>query len=349
MGFIDQTGKVVVPAKLEYWGGNGGDEFRDGLLAIDGPKGVYVDHTGKTIIDTSFLKHWSPNFSEGLAEAQSGDTKKWGYINVKGEWAIAPRFNGFPSETLGPFRSGLAAVEAAGRTGFIDTTGVFAIPPQFLKGDYFFEGMARVIVEGPCMYGDRGNLCGEFNALPKGTKLDSPLPSCKFTFIDRSGKIISEDRYDSAGQFSEGLAPVRVGKKWGYIDKTGKMVVAPQFDVVSSFADGVALASTSKLFGYIDHTGKFVIAPQFTYAEDFSEGVAIVGSLDSGVWYIDHKGKQAIADKFAIASRFFKGLAHVKLKSASADDGTIYMGDFAYIDRTGRRVFTYTINGDDFR
>ena len=349
MGFIDQTGKVVVPPELKYWGSNGGDEFHDGLLAIDAPKGIYVDHSGKTVTDTSFLRHWSPNFSEGLAEAKSEDTKKWGYINPKGEWAITPRFDGFPSENLGPFHGGLAAIEAAGQTGYIDTTGAFAIPPRFLKGDYFFDGMARVVVEGPCMYGDRGNPCGDFKALPKGTKLDSRLPSCKFTFVDRSGKIISDERYDSADHFSEGLAPVRVGNKWGYIDKTGKMVIAPQFDVVSSFADGVALASTNRLFGYIDHAGKFVIAPQFSYAEDFSEGLAIVGSLDSGVWFIDHIGKQAIPGKFAIASGFFKGLAHVKLKSSAADDGTIYLGDFAYIDRTGRRVFSYTINSNDFQ
>ena len=199
------------------------------------------------------------------------------------------------------------------------------------------------------MYGDRGNPCGEFNALPKGTKEDASLPLCKYSFVDRSGKIISEERYESAGQFSEGLAPVRIDKKWGYIDKTGKIVIAPQFDLVSSFADGVALASTNKLFGYIDRAGKFVIAPQFAYAEDFSEGLAIVGSLASGVWYIDHKGKQAIPGKFAIASGFFKGVAHVKLKSAQADDGTIYMGDFAYIDRSGRRVFSYTIGDNDLQ
>lgn len=30
---------------------------------------------------------------------------------------------------------------------------------------------------------------------------------------------------DEARSFSEGLAPVRVGKKWGFIDKKGNMTI----------------------------------------------------------------------------------------------------------------------------
>jgi hypothetical protein len=34
-------------------------------------------------------------------------------------------------------------------------------------------------------------------------------------------------QYDSANGFSEGLAPVWIGDKWGWIDKTGKYVWEP--------------------------------------------------------------------------------------------------------------------------
>ena len=69
------------------------------------------------------------------------------------------------------------------------------------------------------------------------------------------------------------------------------------------------------------------------------EGRAVVGDQESGDWYIDHSGRQAIAGKFAVASPFFKGLAHVKLRSR--EHKSIYEGTFAYIDRNGKRVFTY--------
>jgi len=342
MGFIDQTGKVVVPPVLKYWGGNGGAEFHDGLLEIGVSHGVYVDRSANTVIDKGFFRGW--DFSEGLAVAMPKDSKKWGYINTSGEWVIDPRFDTYPNGYVSPFRGGFAEIEVAGKIGYIDRTGAFAIAPRFLKGESFFDGFARVVVEGPCSYSNPESVCPDSGAVPNGTKQDARLPSCKYTFVNRSGKIISDDRYDYAGHFAEGLAPVRVGERWGYIDKTGKIVIAPKFDKAAPFSDGVALVSANELYGYIDHTGKYVIAPRFTYAEDFSGGLAVVGSLDSGVWYIDSKGKQAIAGKFAIASGFFKGLAHVRLKSASTDDvETFSSGKFAYIDRTGRRVFTYTI------
>jgi hypothetical protein len=41
--------------------------------------------------------------------------------------------------------------------------------------------------------------------------------------------------------FSEGLADVRHGMKYGYIDRTGKEVIPFEYDVASPFHDGLAL------------------------------------------------------------------------------------------------------------
>jgi hypothetical protein len=35
---------------------------------------------------------------------------------------------------------------------------------------------------------------------------------------------------DGPEQFSEGLANVKIGKKWGFVDKSGNLVVAARFD-----------------------------------------------------------------------------------------------------------------------
>ena len=91
------------------------------------------------------------------------------------------------------------------------------------------------------------------------------------------------------------------------------------------------MVSEDGLYGFVDHTGSYVTRPQWKYAEGFSEGRAVVGDRES-YWYIDHDGQQAIPGKFRRASPFFKGLAQVVI---------IEENSFAYIDRSGKRVFTY--------
>jgi hypothetical protein len=50
-------------------------------------------------------------------------------------------------------------------------------------------------------------------------------------YIDKTGKIVIQPKFDAAEDFSSGLAQVRIGDwetgKYGYIDKTGKYVWKP--------------------------------------------------------------------------------------------------------------------------
>jgi hypothetical protein len=41
--------------------------------------------------------------------------------------------------------------------------------------------------------------------------------------------------YNEASYFEYGLAPVKIGNKFGFIDKTGKVVIAPKFDNAFGF------------------------------------------------------------------------------------------------------------------
>lgn len=340
-GYIDQTGKVVVPPVIPFMGDNGGGEFHDGLLETAVSDGVYVDTSGKRAIHRKFYRGW--DFSEGLAVAMVKDGGKWGYINTKGGFAISPRFDSSPMDYVWSFEGGFAKIEVAGKFGYIDHTGEFIVPPRFLDGDSFHDGMARVIVEGPCVYWriPEESPCPDFGTVPRGTRTQENLPACKYTFIDESGNVISDQRFDYALPFAAGLAPVRIGKLWGYIDKKGVITIAPRFESAAPFSDGLGLVSEKGFFGYVDRTGAYVIKPQFKRAESFAEGRAVVGDFESGFWYIDHDGHQAIAAKFALASPFFKGLAHIRILSGVVGTANVYTGTFAYIDRTGRTVFEY--------
>ncbi len=127
--------------------------------------------------------------------------------------------------------------------------------------------------------------------------LTTPLP---MGYMDKSGKMIIEPRFQDAGDFREGLAPVSVKGKWGFIDRAGNLVVAPQFDQADSFCEGFAAVLLGDKWGYIDTSGKIRIAPQYTFAGHFSGGLAPIlpaGEEAPGCVFMDKSGKIAFSIK----------------------------------------------------
>lgn len=348
-GYIDRSGKVVIKPTFDAYGNYGG-VFHNGLLNVGGYEGPFYDLTGKEVINNGFYRNW--DFAEGLAAAMRQDGDKWGYIDRSGNFAINPRFDDYPRGYVFPFSDGAARIKAGDKYGYIDRNGEFIIPPKFLHGSDFTEGVAGVVVDGPCLYFDIGPCTGGEILGPKESEAPPP---CKFALIDKTGAFISKLRFDYVKDFSEGLAPVRVGDKWGYVDKSGRMAIPAQFDDAAPFADGLALVQigewANRRFGYIDHSGAWVIPPQFRYAEDFSDGLAPVTVTwnetehrHESYYYINKLGQRAFPGSFMLASHFFHGLAHVRLTSRNhySDGGDAdEKSTFAYIDTTGRTVFRY--------
>jgi len=97
-------------------------------------------------------------------------------------------------------------------------------------------------------------------------------------YIDKTGKIVIDaSRYESAGNFSDGLAPVKVPRQgWGFIDKTEALVIPAQFESTLGFKEGLAPVVADDKWGFIDKNGTFVIENQFDWVTEFSEGTAIV-------------------------------------------------------------------------
>lgn len=351
-GYIDQTGKIVIEPTLDFYGNYDG-EFENGLLQID--DGKYINKTGKIAIDKDYYRSW--DFSDGLAVAMQEDNGKWGYIDKTGKFVISPRFESFPNDYVYPFSDNLAMIEVKDKYGYINRTGEFVIKPNFLQGTEFKEGFARVVVEGPCLYvGD--DPCVAFNArvVPEESKVENP-ELCKFTFIDKSGSIISTERFERAGEFSEGLAAVKLNGKWGYIDSKGRIAITPQFDKAEAFSEGLAVVTVGELDGFINREGKLLIPPKFKRATNFSDGLAAVAQnwnekkFDyDDYFFIDKSGKQAFPETFALASHFFKGVAHVKLKtkqSQTEEYNYTYKGTFAYINPKGKKIFIYERKSED--
>lgn len=144
------------------------------------------------------------------------------------------------------------------------------------------------------------------NSSIDNTSIDNPSPK---SFSDNTSS--DNISFDWGWDFSEGLAGVQVGERWGYIDRTGRMIIKPQFQEVSYFAENLASIKSGDKWGYIDRTGKIVIATKFQEAKEFSEGFASV-KFDGKWGYIDNKGDFTVQPQYEAAEAFREGLASIK-------------------------------------
>ena len=113
-GFIDATGRIVIPPTLEV-GSNWSQVFYDGLLSLGASEGPFLNTRGKKVLTNGYDRIW--NFSEGLAVARETTKSPWGYIDASGKFVITPRFPTYPEGLVSSFSGGLAAVESAGKLG----------------------------------------------------------------------------------------------------------------------------------------------------------------------------------------------------------------------------------------
>ena len=256
----------------------------------------------------------------------SADGQSYGFVDTTGEWAIEPEF-----EFAGDFVDGLAVVAQDGKYGYIDSTGAVVIEPEYDFAEDFSNGLAVVVVDGAFGYVD------DTGQLAIDTQFDDAYPFAEnglaaakegtmYGYIDTTGQFTIEPQFQAAYKFSEDLAAVVIDNQTGFIDDSGQTVIDPQFDYAGDFAEGLAVVVVDDQAGYIDNTGDFVIEPQFDYALDFSGGLAAV-SINDQFGYINPDGDFTIEPQYAFAQSFAEGLAAV-----SVDD---YLG---YIDDTGQMV-----------
>ena len=223
-GFVDQTGKEVIPCVYE-----GSWNFHEGLAAVkkDGKWGC-IDKTGKEVIPFDYDMVFD-GFSEGMVRAEKNG--KWGYIDKTGK-AITP----FQYDDVWAFSNGLAQVEKDGKRTYIDKTGKTVISPECDVAYTFSDGLALVVKDGKGGFIDKtGKLVIPFQyeyAESFSQGLAQVRQNGKYGFIDKTGKIVIPCEYADVRSFSEGFAavlPIEGSKNsWSFIDRTGKDVVPPE-------------------------------------------------------------------------------------------------------------------------
>lgn len=329
VGFINSKGDLVVKATLKDAG-----YFSENLAPFesDGGKWGYIDSQGKLKIEPRF--DWALSFKEGLALVQSGGL--WGFIDRNGKFVIEPQFESAASFSEGLAQAGFYdkrfvsefAPKGTWQTGFIDRQGNWAIKSTNGVAHCSFNG-GMTIVSGwtknddeikhdvsvidksgkelwklntRSIYGfNEDTLVVEFKE-EKGA--NGQYRNSLYTFVDRSGKRMTDKTFQVLAGFSEGLsvAKIKIDEDFGFIDKSGEFVIAPKFSFARGFSEGLAAVKTVdedglyERFGFIDKSGNWVIKPQFKWVEDFQESFALVAhdgrySNPEKFGYIDRKGK----------------------------------------------------------
>lgn len=302
-----------------------------------------------------------------------------GYIDNKGRMAIKPQF-----DVAKDFSEGIAFVKLEKDAGkkdapfyAIDKKGNILFKTPYYYGHEFHYGVANVASEyhdEHFLYGlinKEGKIVSElkysvdFRFTEDGLAANNDTTTGKSGYVDNTGKVAIDFKYDrtdgfynglavvgdkgelkvidkkgnelrtlkkgiSYSTFNEGLAAISEDNKTGLIDINGNVIIEPSkdFDVIMPFSDGIAAFKTTHdgKFGFIDKQGKIVIEPKFNNENGFSDGTCIV-KVNEKFGIIDKTGKYIINPEFDEIHSFSEGMALVSTEKGCG-----------YINREGKVV-----------
>lgn len=257
---------------------------------------------------------------------QDAESGEWGYLDRDAKVVIPAKF-----DRADLFLNGRGLVEFEGLAGYIDKEGKWAIAPRFvldpdvsndLAARPFWNGLAAarndndvwgyLDLQGdwairPRFEGEDGaNLIGDFHNGRAWFRKGR-----RFGYLDAAGDVVIQPKFDQANDFSQGYAGVLIKDEWGMIDTAGKLRIRPDYDGIGTFSEGLCAAKRDGQWGYINRQGDWIIQPKYQLARPFSEGLA---PAHNGVaWgYINPDGQYVIDPQFDDAWPHEHGLASVE-------------------------------------
>lgn len=340
--YVDMQGDIVIQGKYEHC--LGFTEDGTALVTKDPryKECLLFDQEGNEIIpETEIIV--TRDFVTGMPRIFQNNMLclkyrgKWGAINSKGKLAVPFEYNslvdfendyaigkasnkyyvihktGATKEihvdkitTFKHFSEGLAPVEIGEKMfGFVDTSGILVIEPQFFNAGYFNEGivwvetqdrlMGCINKEGQWIVKPEFNGIGDFN----GGFAWVRTQDYKTGFVNMKGELVIEPQFVRAYNFDKesGLALVKNNDEWIYCDTLGNLYNFNLNQRLYSFSEGLAIARKDDLIGFINNKGEWIIAPQFETARGFQNGIAKVEK--DGKWgLIDKEGNWVLFPKY---------------------------------------------------
>ena len=196
-------------------------------------------------IQKRYKKFHDINSSKYLAVYKQG---LYGILDVETEKLVVPH----KYQKICDFTENFAWVKAKNKWGFINKNLVEVVSPKYLDAFGLDNGNFELGVIH-CI----GN-SEVTNDLSKLTE-----------WYKENRKKNPPVLYNRIHGVSEGLAPVKLRKKWGFIDEEGNIVIKSRFEYVKPFSYGISAVCLNGKWGFIDKTGKFVVKPQYADCTSF--------------------------------------------------------------------------------
>ncbi len=172
------------------------------------------------------------------------------------------------------FCEGLAPVKINSKYGYINDNYDVVIQPQFDKAYSFYDGMA-IVTKGnkEAVIDKTGKVIFiTFGKIRYSEGVAVVSSGTKFGYIDINAEYVILPKYDGAMDFNEGVAAVKLGEKWGFINKRGEIIINPQYDDAMNFHDGYAAVKLGNKWGYINKVGQIVIGFNYDGYGVFEDG-----------------------------------------------------------------------------
>lgn len=195
----------------------------------------------------------------------------------------------------------LVRVSYRNKQGVSGKDGKFIIPLNYtsLELDDEEQATSNVIVaykgSEVSLLDKEGNLLfsanGIISSFTDGVAVYSTIEGKPVSMINKQGKtILSLSQYTGANPFSEGLAVIEKGDKYGCIDKNGNIVIPFDYDEILDFSYGVTLVKKDEEYGIIDKNNKEVVPLARTGGYSISTNFGKRSYYMDGNWY-DEKGQ----------------------------------------------------------
>lgn len=341
-GFIDKTGKEIIPLKY-----SSADKFSEGLAPVKNELGkiVFIDKTGKEVIKTIYTE--ARSFSNGLAAVLLN--KKMGFIDKNGTVVIPIIY-----EAVKDFEDDCTLAMIDGITVQIDKTGKEL--PMINEFGYVDRMQKKVVI-----------VPTEFNT---GTGFTSDGIAFVTNFkngntgaINYKGNFLIPMRYYEIRKLSNGLYAIKENNKVGVTDKKGKILIYPKFKFVLSFTQKLSVAVTeNNMFIFLDKSGNETTPPLADYFEFIgelakvklngkygvinSEGKLVIPAIfedisinENGLIIVTNSNKKGLfnADGSRITDFIYQYIDNFSNGLAMVDNGN-FISRYNFIDKSGKEI-----------